>query len=120
MSAVVNFADLKMYVVIFRVPGDDGDADHGVAGQAISGGEGLPVISGKLVIGIEALPRIADQGELGVCADQIYRGERVNAEFAARGVARVLIDFVSVKCGASVGDEVTASKGFVARRSGRG
>ena len=63
MAVGVNFADLKVYVVIFRILGSDGDAGHGVVGQVVSGGEGLSVISGKIVIGILALLQIADQGD---------------------------------------------------------
>ena len=54
MPDVVNFADLKVQVVIFRVLGDDGDAGDGVAGRVASGGEGLSVISGKAIVGIAA------------------------------------------------------------------
>ena len=61
VAAGVNSADLKGYVVIIPIFGDDGDAGDGIAGQVVSGGEGLSVISGIAGIGIAALPGIADQ-----------------------------------------------------------
>ena len=62
LAVVVNFADLKVDIVTLRILGVDYDAGHGVAGQVVSGGEGLSAISGRAGTVIVGPLRIADQG----------------------------------------------------------